>query len=131
MNIRQAMLMAADHIERHPEAFAPCQAQTKGNLGCPLAWAGEFLGICGATRTLAAIRGWEVSEIVGVNVDRDTAFINEMGQLVGVDFMRMTATDAARAFRLYADRYHPAEPIPPAVREIFNVNIDEPAPTGA
>lgn len=109
MNIRNAILSAANHIEQNPHLFDfmsvrvpenPC-----GTPGCAIGWIGHF----------AEVGGWvahNVAPAMGLKAaagDSDAAheFYRRMDAL-GKDGWRKDAEVCASALRLYADHYHPA-----------------------
>ena len=128
MNIRQAILKAADSIEQNPTLFNFTSIQTPsadcGTPGCALGWIGFHLEVANVWwkspkfyRLLGLRSGTE-------NVDdADQHFYDRMDEL-----QRVWGHDAnvcALTLRLYANKYHPAEQvntgIPNSVLAIFNL----------
>ena len=114
MNIRQAILKAADSIEQHPKmfSFGSLSIPGCGSPGCALGWTGHHLGM----------RGYGLKNIciaIGLPLltkykDRDDCwramtFYTRMTELIGSGDWRNSAPECAKALRLYADKYHPAE----------------------
>lgn len=120
MNIRQAILKAADHIEAHPEAFdfSDIAVPECGAPGCAIGWVAAFSGKefrrtgCGTQphhkETIARVHDDEgVCGVVfgcGHNDFYDRMKHFDEGWLI-------SAKSCARALRLYADKFHPAAPI--------------------
>lgn len=132
MNIRQALLAAADQIERDPRSYhyVSNRAPSCDTPACMLGWTGHFLGVpaldfddgsYGSYMYRTAARLGLAS--MDTFLDRCTVLQEERGrhrtQLW--DF----SEDAVQVLRLYADRYHPA--LPASVRAIFTENAHEPA----
>lgn len=139
MNIRQAILKAADHIERNPSAFNFGAVRFPkpndcGTPGCALGWIGVFAGLPDMyARSLDRSDSWCVlraaREVLGLpdKCHTDSVFYERMDEVAGTDWRHSAAT-CARALRLYADRYHPAESrslIPESVRAIFTATPAE------
>ncbi len=121
MNIREAILKAADHIERNKTSlsFMSTQRPSIDGQGCPLAWIGFFAGIerregdhpspyLYAHSTVAPlITGlyWEEAQ---------KEFFDRMNALRGSAGWTCDPRGAAKTLRAYADKYHPADfpPIP-------------------
>jgi hypothetical protein len=109
MNIRNAILAAADHIEANPGEFnfnashAP-KSRDCGTPGCALGWIGTFAGLAGACNQTVAEKlglcgggGWTLE------------FYSKLNELARG--WTSHAALCARALRLYADKYHPATPV--------------------
>ena len=107
MNIRNAILAAADHIERNPKDYDFMRwAVPDGNCkACMLGWIGHFLGMVGAVNN-------EVKRAISPDNDWD-AFYCRVRDALGSSRFQSDASEAAKALRLYADKYHPAEPAKP------------------
>lgn len=137
MNFYRAIMMAADHIEQHPESwnYFRCTVPSCGTEGCALGWIGYFAGMSGEISGVAKAMGlshpkyreWQfydrIQEIVGA------PSLSEIGWGFGVDeqfFLRTASTpEIARVLRIYAKKYHGsdrqvAQGIPDSVRSIFN-----------
>jgi hypothetical protein len=122
MNIRDAILKAADHIESHPEEFDFHSVDRPGcgTPGCALGWIGVFGEV-----TKPAGRSWlgAVSDYIAVD---SVVFYQRMSELDG--YWTVFHDSCARALRAYADKYHPAESrslIPESVRVIFTMTHAE------
>lgn len=107
MEIRQAILKAADHIEHHPKDFLYSQNAIPecGTPGCAIGWVGHFLGM---TSKDNADFG-RVAIAIGVPASV-FAFSDRMDRLHGgfVNW-RHDAADCALTLRRYANKYHPAD----------------------
>lgn len=119
MNIRQAMLKAADSIEVKPELFRftsihiPHDCDTPG---CALGLIGYFAGASGLSLIC-------VPPLLGLNGDwwnEAHVFYDRMGAFH--DDWRHSAKNCADALRKYADKYHPADNqgIPENILAILN-----------
>lgn len=124
MNIRDAILKAADHIEGSPRLFNFGKCATPhdcGTPGCALGWIGFFAG-----KQFHGAIVCDVAASIGIpgNVrgSSEGTFYERMNKLCADDD-RIWIEDAAacaRGMRLYADKYHPATAlIPESVRRIF------------
>lgn len=127
MNIRQAMLLAADRIERSPSCYNFYNARSPGHRddGCIIGWTAYYMGE-------------QPNQECGV--DGDGSLRNLCGKLFGVTprvfFDRIIALNkrtfvetefVAKAMRAYADKFLPAEPagIPDGVRDIFTLTNEQ------
>jgi hypothetical protein len=119
MNIRDAILKAADHIERNPAEFRFASIAIPGGPGCgtpgcALGWIGAFGGLEAACHGFnrSANEMLELpSEFLSGSLHGPTieyAFYNRMDALCGSISWRVSASECARSMRLYADKYHPA-----------------------
>lgn len=100
--IRQALLDAADQIEREPKTYnydSVEKPQCK-TPACMWGWVGKFLGI---KTDVGSGYLYAVSEAVGF----DYVDVADYGDSLGLD-ARGNAPDAAKALRLFADRHFPA-----------------------
>jgi len=120
MNIREAMLKAADHIEQQPQSynFRSVESPACGAPGCMWGWVGHYLGV---KKKRAEAYSSSVTEAVGHHWSN----IANFGDRHGLD-PRRCAADAAKTLRLFADAEFPAEApkprgIPDSVRAIFDV----------
>lgn len=129
MELRQAILKAADQIERNPDVFnywktsvPPC-----GSPGCAIGLVAAHLGFR---------EGLYVSmnchRILGV--DSHTFYARMGDAATSIDAAKVWMHYpllAAQSLRLYADKYHPQEgieeirAIPDAVRHIFDMTPGE------
>lgn len=102
MNLREAILKAADHIEANPGLFdfgIPMVPNNCWARGCALGWIGYFADVQGESISKVS------TQLLGL---RDSGvFYGRMNEW-GADWDD-TATEAARALRLYADKYHPKQ----------------------
>lgn len=111
MNIREAILKAADHIEANPSLFGFFVMRLPtdcGTPGCALGWIGHFLGAQYKDPYEA------IYSSVPLSIGCRSAGWDHAGVLYG----RMTeieegwetnARKCAKALRAYADRFHPEE----------------------
>jgi hypothetical protein len=108
MNIRDAILQAADHIEGNPTDFyfsATDVPDNCGTPGCALGWIGFFAGVRRGSPY------YTVCDQLGLPVapvsleDGDRSFYDRMHS-VSEDWVN-DPLECARALRLYADKYHP------------------------
>jgi hypothetical protein len=131
MNIRQAILKAADLIESRPELYAFYQNEVPecGTPGCMLGWIGHFLGVSGSV-------GYRVCPAMGLGEGQDGFIRNGIHQLAIDESSRTKewpdyVSDpkaAARLMRRWADLHHPAESralIPASVRSIFSMTPEQ------
>lgn len=123
MNIRQAILKAADHIECKPESynFGSCSVPALcGSPGCMLGWIGHFAGA-----PVDSSIGHAALNFLGVSSTEFYARIRS----VSIDgyCAYLPADHVAHALRAYADKYHPAESpaIPESVRAIFEMTPEQ------
>lgn len=105
MEIREAILKAADHIQANPGEFdfgAWWVPNGCGTPGCAVGWIAHFMG------WEAGVGCWnDAARVVGVE---SLEFMNRMGEVSGNQLgWTQSATECARALRLYADRWHPEE----------------------
>jgi hypothetical protein len=104
VNIRDAILAAADHIEANPGDynFNEWAVPKPGCKACMLGWIGKFLGMEDGTcnndvkRAIAGSRQWD-------------DFYWEVHKASGGWAYQDSGAGAAKALRAYADAYHPAE----------------------
>jgi hypothetical protein len=115
MNIRQAILKAADHIEKTPGAyqFTNNDKPDCGTPGCMFGWVGVFAGIeCG--NNLAYVS--EVEQALGYRVTGLAKLADEHG----ISGYTTCPKTAAQLLRLFAGKYHPTrDAIPANIRAIF------------
>ena len=120
MNIYNAILAAADHIERNPEEFSfgsiiipkePC-----GSPGCALGWIGHFADAARPhSRSISCVAANDIYDekmrrllrlenpLLGITHGE---FYARMDALAGSYDWRREAPTCARALRLYAKKYH-------------------------
>ena len=125
MDIREAILKAADHIERFPLQFnywSHDRPDGCGTPGCALGWIGVFAGVANTdvADTCAYIDA--VEEKTGISA---LPFYYAMADLVFG--WNEDGISCAMALRLYADKYHPAakQDLPASVRHIFDMTPGE------
>lgn len=133
MNIRQAILRAADQIERNPDTFNFLSTDVPGSCGtpgCALGWIGHFMGRKGVFNEVCDVM--TLSVLGSVTGDRgEFDFYRRMDALHGFAVWRDSAAKCASAMRLYADKYHPQEGIeevrriPADIRAIFDMTPAE------
>jgi len=103
MNVRNAILKAADHIEKNPDEFdfmaIGFPEPNCGMPACTIGWIGSFLG----KRASYGVTGFS-EEVLGVFA---LDFYERMDQLGG-NTWRSEAAACARALRQYADVHCPA-----------------------
>jgi hypothetical protein len=111
MQIRDAILAAASHIERNPGEFAFSSINIPdgpgcGTPGCAIGWIaafrkGEYQSFNG--------KAWNaVCNPMGIN---DSLFYDRMCVLDGGHEWKHDAARCAGALRAYAYKYHPARPL--------------------
>ena len=107
VKIYDAIMKAADHIERHPNDFyyqSNLVPYSCGTPGCALGWIGHFLGLRGSVHT-------EVLPAIGLRDLLDFS-MSRMDELVPVfSDWRHDPPECARALRLYAEKYHGHEKV--------------------
>ena len=114
MNIRQAILKAADHIERNPSDFQFSSLAVPGQCGtpgCALGWIGYFGCVKSDSWLFLTVTNSDVARFLGL--ETTGYFYNRVGdcskQVNGTRWYEWHARAdlCAAALRLYADRYHP------------------------
>ena len=147
MEIREAILKAADSIESNPEWFKFSEIGIPdgcGTPGCALGWIGAHMGLKPASYGFI-----EVTKTMGLAPEvfleistpgAEYAFYNRMSILAGGDksfdsfyLWSSSAKTCAQTLRAYADKYHPNIPktedrvpnkgIPDNVLSIFREDI--------
>jgi hypothetical protein len=125
MTIRQAMLLAADRIERSPSCYNFYNSRSPGHRGdgCIIGWTAYYMGEapgqeCGVDGDSDSL----CHKLFGIQPD---VFFNRIHDLNKKTFSEPRFV--AQAMRLYADKYHPDEPIgiPDAVRNIFTLTNEQ------
>lgn len=113
MDIRQAILKAADWIELHPEEFdfRETEVPACGTPGCALGWIGTFAG-CERGSSIDMPPG-SPTKLLGLNsqlrfYERMDAFFGGGAYANTESRWRHNPMQCARGLRLYADKYHPA-----------------------
>jgi len=131
MNIRQAILKAADSIETQPDLFDfhSVAVPECGTPGCAIGWIVAHSGVevpytegrHGRARYWS--RNHKDRELLGL--DDSGVFYDRMNSF-GNTYWQEKAQTTATALRLYADKFHPetcqpeTDHIPASVREIFS-----------
>lgn len=102
MNIREAILKAADHIEANPGLFnfEYITVPGCGSPGCALGWIGAFYGIQ-ADETICRMS----VDVMGID---SLEFYGRMREIARGNW-RETAAGCAANLRLYANKYHPEQ----------------------
>lgn len=133
MNIREAILRAADHIEMTPKRWDYWQTNVPSECGtpaCAVGWIAYFVGgYQGKTFSQAC------EKVLGVTHETfwrrmTRVYCDEV--MCGKSLGGLSAETIVQLLRLYADKYHPAEQpkpsaIPATVRAIFETQQTEPA----
>lgn len=126
MNIRQAMLRTADHIERNPAAFdfdsiwIP-DSPSCGTPGCAVGWMIHFMGV-----DPIAYSGFYLFARDFMGLHSESRFYDRM-DVINPEWKK-NAKACAAALRFYADEYHPDESralIPESVARIFRMSHAE------
>lgn len=129
MNIRDAILKAADHIEQNPLKFDFWASDIPtgcGTPGCALGWIAHFSG---AQTTCAHDSRWAApvhvfcEDFLGLHPEEFYEKIEDLSSE-----WRSDASACATGLRAYADKYHPAESralIPASVLAIFTMSPQE------
>lgn len=105
MNVYEAMMKAADHIEKNPRLFDfdVCAIPNEcGTPGCALGWIGVFAGVAPGKSIHAVADYDDGSSILKVSQRK---FYDQMDALVGVDWID-SASLCAVGLRRYAEKYH-------------------------
>jgi len=128
VNIREAILRAADALEANPSLFKyhATRVPECGSPGCLVGLIACFAGYAPGTRVFAVTSGDEPEAVKkwalpghGALWERIHSLVNFRGALSATPPHLLV-----EAMRLYADKYHPAEApkprgIPDSVRAIF------------
>lgn len=114
MNIRQAILKAADSIEQYPKLFEWKSVSVAnpecGTPGCAIGWICRHLGHS----------HWEPNKVVGI---KDCDFYERMNE-IHHDAWKRDHKICADILRIYADKYHPdTDHIPASIRAIFTEQV--------
>ena len=131
MDIRTAILKAADHIERNPDSFR-YSANSKpdcGTPGCMLGWIGIYMGVtthfpgafvCDVAAAISTSLGAFIQRTRDIREGNAWYYDCSTPQL-------LAAANAANVMRAYADKYHPAakQDLPASVRHIFDMSPGE------
>jgi len=121
MNIRQAILLAADSIEQHPQLFHYSSTMIPnpecGTSGCALGWIAHHLGVSSKKRLCNS----GIYDALGIE---DDVCFDHLRKFAGSGHWKRSAKVCAKALRQYANHYYPiTDHIPSSVREIFDVRV--------
>lgn len=124
MNIREAILMAADTLERRPDLWrwSNCYVPDCGTPGCAMGWIGHFAG-CEVRLSVVAVAKKKLG------LPHDGYFYDRMNDLVGQPWSSDLAL-CVKGLRLYADKYHPAPVKTPNWEAIAAQPLDRAVVTG-
>lgn len=134
MNIRQAILKAADHIEQNPDHFRYVSNDRPdagcGTPGCMLGWIGIFLGM--KEERYGGSWAAQVAKAIGTSHSsfvHGFVSVEAQARQLWVHENPNAHTNAAALLRIFADRYHPAAEsralIPASVRAIFTMTPEQ------
>ena len=120
MNIRTAILKAADSIERNPHLFSfgsvAIPNKDCGTPGCAIGWIAYH-----RKGDVIFGRSWLPHKTIGIS---DVQFYKRMINIYDGHKWKFSADECASTLRKYADKYHPAQNtkqgIPESVLAIFN-----------
>lgn len=128
MNVRQALLAAADRIEAHPQAycFKYSNKPDCGSPSCLMGWVGFFAEVKDKNKRAGAASGYAnqvAQEVLGLT---GWAHFVSLGSRLGAfsDYTQDSKL-AAGMLRAYADKYHPA---PVQTPPDWNTLATEPLP---
>lgn len=109
MNIYQAMMLAADQIERSPDLydFQKVTVPECGTPGCMIGWTGAFLGLKAGT-LLEYMCTPQDGVCAKIGLSDQQIFYDRLRSLGETDFHK-DAKAAAKALRHYAAHYHSSE----------------------
>lgn len=140
MNIYDAIMKAADQIEKNPELwdFNTLAIPECGTPGCALGWIGHF-SKCKISKEAKLVGMVPQQTYLGnvalsMGLPSESSFyerINDLAGHNGLDWWlsKASTNDIARVLRLYAEKYHghekqPAKTgIPDSVRAIFEPKV--------
>ena len=114
MNIRTAILKAADSIERNPKlfGFGICHVPSCGSPGCLIGLVGQQMGI-----SEGAPVGRTCMKVFGIG---EKLLYDRIKDIDGSHGWTNNPEVAAHCLRKYADKYHPVQGIPESILAIFN-----------
>jgi len=122
MNIRQAILKAADSIQQYPELFkwSSCSVGGCNTPGCALGWIDHHLGAKEGDPF-----GWHSGLFSALEIGNAGRFYDQMRQVSSLPKLWQDNNKVcAKTLRKYADKYHPqTDHIPASVREIFTEQV--------
>lgn len=117
MNLYNAIMKAADHIERHPNDFnfmQWCVPGSCGSPGCALGWIGFFAGLSGDAGSVALAMGMDPISAGHQSHRADMVFYGRMYALYPGEHCGSwkNLNVLPTALRAYAERYHSHEKAP-------------------
>ncbi len=120
MNIRTAILKAADHIEQNPQLFNFCENRGPNDCktpGCFLGWVSFFMDI----KIEDAVSSCK--DILGIEFNDLHTRMWALKREKKLDATwNLSAQGCAIHARAYADKYHPVETkLPASVTDIFKM----------
>ena len=112
MNIRQAILKAADSIEERPSRFnygSPFVPKSMDDTGCPIAWIGYFAPRKYTFFNLIPLfKPYYPDFVCRMYLSHnEDEFLEEMQLLSGDEFWRINHKSAICGLRAYAAKYYP------------------------
>ena len=126
MNIRTAIMKAADSTEQNPDMFDfhSIYRPDCDTPGCALGWIGYHLGRKGNGKNLIN----QIAYAIGIGDGTDQsqfAFYNLMEDICNRSyFSDWTANEIAEGLRLFADKCHQEQDhIPASIRAIFTEQV--------
>jgi len=123
MNIRNAILKAADSIASSPHLFKFMTVQMPDNCGtpgCAIGWIIFHSDI--SVRQFPSWATYKEPMLKAMGIKKSGDFYKLLDGLDGSLGWRHSAPICAKLLRLYADKYHPiTNHIPSSVRAIFEV----------
>ena len=128
-NIRTAIMKAAGSIEQNPDIFSfgsiKCPDPDCGTPGCAIGWMGFHMGMEGLSSMELFTRVNSSLGINGIGIE----FYGRMDAVFGGHKWKHSATNCAKALRLYADKFHPSV-IPDNVIQLFSAEAPSPSLEG-
>ena len=118
--MRQAILKAADQIQKHPDLFEFCALGVPENdcdsPGCALGWISFYSNVEWGKK------GCPLNNALGVS--NDLEFYDRIRDSDPDLNWHHNADICAALLRKYADKYHPAIEMPEAVRKLFDTEFE-------
>jgi hypothetical protein len=101
MEIRQAILRAADQIQGHPELWNYWKIHTPscGTPGCAIGWIAAMRGVSGFVSEVCA---------AALGIDAEEFYERMRSKPIDCPVSIADAPKIAAGLRAYADKYHPA-----------------------
>lgn len=108
MELRQAILMAADLFDRMPGLFNfdRVSVPSCGSPGCAIGWIEHFLGVPSWQPIGSRMHGYQFYERIS-NLTNSNIKYTPGGTVKNWGEWTKDAAMCARGLRLYADKYHP------------------------